>query len=110
MCGCWPVTGVSLRIKWITALSDRGNAARRGDKVKTVSQVLFWLGIICIPLTWLMWYLGPEIEIGRQVLADIADPALKTALQEAHAERLGLFVAVWPATLLILSYILERKA
>jgi hypothetical protein len=54
--------------------------------------------------------LGPEIEVGRQVLADIADPALRTALQEAHAERVGIFIAVWPATLLILSYILGKKA
>lgn len=78
--------------------------------MKIASQVLFGFGIICIPLTWLLWYLGPEIEVGRQVLADIADPALRTALQEAHAERVGIFIAVWPVTLLILSYILEKKA
>ncbi len=46
----------------------------------------------------------------RQVTADIADPALRAALQEAHGERWGLFVALWPVTLLVLSYILERKA
>jgi hypothetical protein len=86
------------------------NAERKGRKMKIASQVLFWFGIICIPLTWLLWYLGPEIEVGRQVLADIADPALRTALQEAHAERVGIFIAVWPVTLLILSYILEKKA
>ena len=77
--------------------------------MKTAAQVLFWLGILCIPLAWVTWYIGPELEVGRQVMADIADPALRSALQEAHAERLGLWVAVWPVTLLILSYILEKK-
>ena len=45
----------------------------------------------------------------RPVLASISDPALRAALQEAHAERLGLWVAVWPVTLLVLSQILEWK-
>lgn len=78
--------------------------------MKIASQTLFWLGILAIPFTWLVWYMGPEIEIGRQVMGDITDPALKVALQEAHAERLGLWVSVWPVTLLVLSYVLERKA
>ncbi len=78
--------------------------------MKIASQVLFWLGIVCIPLAWLIWYIGPELELARYVMADIADPAMKAALQEAHAERLGLWVGVWPVTLLVLSSILERKA
>ncbi len=78
--------------------------------MKIASQILFWLGILSIPLAWLVWYMGPEIEIGRQVMGDIADSALKVALQEAHAERLGLWVSVWPVTFLVLSYVLERKA
>jgi hypothetical protein len=78
--------------------------------MKTASQVLFWLGIACIPLAWLVWYVGPQLEFARHVMADVAEPALKAALQEAHAERLGLWVAVWPVTLLVLSSILERKA
>ncbi len=43
--------------------------------MKTASQVLFWLGIVCIPLAWLMWYMGPQLELARYVMADIADPA-----------------------------------
>ncbi len=78
--------------------------------MKTASQVLFWLGIVCIPLAWLIWYIGPQLELARYVMADILDPAMKAALQEAHAERLGLWVGVWPVTLLVLSSILERKA
>ncbi len=78
--------------------------------MKIASQVLFWLGIVCIPLAWLIWYVGPQLELARYVMADIADPAIKAALQEAHAERLGLWVGVWPVTLLVLSSILERKA
>ncbi len=78
--------------------------------MKRASQILFWLGILSIPLAWLVWYMGPEIEVARQVMGDIADPALKAALQEAHAERLGLWVSVWPVTFLVLSYVLERRA
>ncbi len=78
--------------------------------MKIASQVLFWLGIVCIPLAWLIWYMGPQLELARYVMADIADPAMKAALQEAHAERLGLWVGVWPVTLLVLSSIIERKA
>jgi hypothetical protein len=78
--------------------------------MKNASQVLFWLGIVCIPLAWLIWYMGPQLELARHVVADIADPAVRAAIQEAHAERLGIWVGVWPVTLLVLSSILERKA
>jgi len=78
--------------------------------MKTLSLVLFWLGVISIPLSWLMWFYGADVELGKQVLGDILDPALGTALQEAHAERWGLFVALWPVTLLVLSVIMEKKA
>ncbi len=74
--------------------------------MKTLPQVLFWLGVISIPLAWLtffpVWYFGPEIEID--------DSALRAVLQEAHAERLGIWVGIWPVTLLVLSYIVEKKA
>ena len=78
--------------------------------MKNVSQILYWLGIICIPFAWIVWYMGPELEFIRQVMTDIADPALRTALQEAHAERLGTWIAIWPVTLLVLSSMMERKA
>ena len=74
--------------------------------MKMLSQVLFWIGILSIPLSWLMWYLGPKIEIGRHAVAKIADPALREAFMEAHAERWGIFVGLWPVTLLVLSYLL----
>ena len=79
--------------------------------MKTAAQILFWLGILCIPLGWMTWYIGPELDSLRMVgtMENITDPALRLALQEAHAERLGLWVAVWPVTLLLLSYILEKK-
>ena len=77
--------------------------------MKTLSQVLFWSGILSIPLSWAGWLWGPEIEIGRQVLSNVSDPALRAALQEAHAERWGIFVGLWPVTLLVLGYILEKK-
>jgi hypothetical protein len=49
------------------------------------------------------------MEIIRPVLAGIKDPALRAALQEAHAERLGIWVAVWPVSFLVMSQILEKK-
>ncbi len=77
--------------------------------MKTLPQVLFWLGIISVPLAWLLWYFGPGIELIRPVLIGIDDPALRAVLQEAHAERLGIWVGSWPVTLLILSIIIEKK-
>ena len=79
------------------------------EKMKTLPQVLFWLGVISIPFAWLVWYFGPQLEVLRPVFASISDPALRAALQEAHAERLGIWVGVWPVSLLVLSQILETK-
>jgi hypothetical protein len=78
--------------------------------MKRLPEVLFWLGIISAPLAWILWYVGPEIELVRPVLSGIDDLALRAVLQEAHAERWGIFVGLWPVTLLVLSYILEKKA
>ena len=77
--------------------------------MKMLPQVLFWLGIVSVPLAWLLWYVGPTIEIIRPVLSGVDDPALRAVLQEAHAERLGIWVGIWPVTLLVLSNILEKK-
>ena len=77
--------------------------------MKALPQVLFWLGIICIPLSWLAWYLGPEIEFLRPVVSGIADPALRAAMAEAHAERWGIFVGLWPVTLLVASIVVEKQ-
>jgi len=78
--------------------------------MEKLPQFLFWLGVISIPLAWIIWYMGPNLEILRPVLSNISDPALKAVLQEAHAERLGIWVGIWPVTLLLLSSILENKA
>ena len=78
--------------------------------MKPLSQILFWAGIVSIPFSWLMWHFGAEIEIGRQVIGNIEDPILRSVLMEAHAERWGIFIGLWPVTLLILSYILGKKA
>jgi len=77
--------------------------------MEKLPQILFWLGIICVPLSWVFWYIGPDIELVRPVLVNIADPALKAALGEAHAERWGIFVGLWPATLLIASFVVEKR-
>lgn len=78
--------------------------------MKGLPEVLFWLGIASIPLSWLVWYFGADIEIGRQVIGGVADPPLQAALKEAHAERWGIFVGLWPVTLLVLSFLLENRS
>ncbi len=78
--------------------------------MEMLPRVLFWLGIISIPLAWIIWYVGIDVELLRPVLGGIEDPALKAVLQEAHAERLGIWVGIWPVTLLVLSNILEKNA
>jgi hypothetical protein len=85
------------------------DSATKEGKMKMLPQVLFWLGLVSVPFAWLVWYFGPQMEMVRPVLASISDPALRAALQETHAERLGIWVAVWPVTLLVLSQILEKK-
>ncbi len=77
--------------------------------MKALPQILFWLGIVSIPLAWIFWYIGPTIELVRPVLDAIDDPALKAVLQEAHGERLALFVGLWPVTLLVLSQVIEKR-
>ena len=72
-------------------------------------RALFWFGIVSIPLALILWYFGPQIELVRPVLTSIDDPALRAVLQEAHAERWGLFVALWPVTLLVLSQVVEGR-
>ncbi len=77
--------------------------------MKSLPQVLFWLGILCVPLSWVLWYFGPDLELMRPVLDSIKDPTLRAALSEAHAERWGIFVGLWPVTLLVMSTIVEKK-
>ncbi len=77
--------------------------------MKMLPQVLFWLGIASIPLAWVLWYVGPQIELVRPVLSGIDDAALRAVLQEAHAERWGMFVGLWPVTLLVLSQVVEKR-
>ena len=77
--------------------------------MKSLPQILFWVGVLSIPLSWVVWFMGPDLEIGRSVFGNVADPVMKAVLKEAHAERLGIFVGIWAPTMLILSYILEQK-
>ena len=76
--------------------------------MKMLAELLLWVGLLSVPLSWLVWFFGPRLEVGRHVLSNIADPALRAALQEAHAERWGIFVALWPGTLLVLSLIVGK--
>jgi len=69
---------------------------------------LFWFGIISIPLSWLAWFFAPEL--GAEVMPSISDPSLPSVMEEAHQERWGIYADHWLPTLLILSYIQEKKA
>ena len=72
-----------------------------------LSKVCFFGGLISIPLSILIWFMAPNLS-GPQFTA-ITDVALREALAAAHSERWGIFVGLWPATLLILSEILGRN-
>jgi hypothetical protein len=92
--------------------------------MKLLSQILFWTGIASIPFSWIMWHIGTNIELGlttmgpgltpllsgKELISNIDDEALRLVLREAHAERWGIFVGLWPVTLLVLSYIIGEKA
>lgn len=77
--------------------------------MESLPRVLFWLGLACIPLSWILWYMGPSLELVRPVLSGIEDPAMRAVMQEAHAERWGVFVGLWPVTLLVLSSVIEKR-
>jgi hypothetical protein len=49
--------------------------------MKALPQVLFWLGIISVPLAWLLWYFGPEIELVR--------PVIKSGLTRSSCRAVG---------------------
>jgi hypothetical protein len=52
--------------------------------MKSLSTISFWLGLLSIPAALIVFF--------------------------AKSHDLGIFIGLWPATLLILSYILEKKA
>jgi len=72
-----------------------------------ISNIAFWFGVGSIPLSVLIWFVAPDL--GGSSYDAIADPSLRTAFKSAHSERWGIFVGLWPATLLILSHILGQR-
>lgn len=76
--------------------------------MKQFANVLFWLGVLSIPFSWVAWWIAPEV--GFQAFESITDPAVRDALEQAHKQRWGIYVGHWPVTLLVLSMILERRA
>ncbi len=61
---------------------------------RLLSTIFFQAGIFAILLSiFIWWYLGSD------------DP-----VEQAHAERFGIFVAIWSPTLLILSNRFDRYA
>jgi hypothetical protein len=81
----------------------------KGGKNENVTSSLVLVGINFYPVRMGGMDFGPQLEVVRPVLAGISDPALRAAMQEAHAERLGIWVGLWPVSLLVLSQILEKK-
>jgi hypothetical protein len=76
-------------------------------KNQLLSTLCFYLGIISIALSIILWGWAPNLTSNG--FDAITDPALREALRSAHAERWGIFVGLWPATLLILSRHLDPK-
>jgi hypothetical protein len=72
-----------------------------------LSKLCFYSGLISIPISIAFWFLAPEF--GADTFRGIQDEGVRLALATAHAERWGIFVGLWPATLLILSRILDTK-
>jgi hypothetical protein len=77
------------------------------EKPMKLSVFTFWFGLASIPLSILIWFVAPDF--GNDSIAAIADPALRDAMRSAHSERWGIFVGLWPATLLILSKLLAER-
>ena len=48
--------------------------------------------------------------MGKDIIDGIDDEALRIVLREANAERWGIFVELCPVTLMVLSYIIGKKA
>lgn len=69
-------------------------------------QICFWAGLISVPLSIGMWFLAPDLS--GVAFDGIVDPVLREALKGAHSERWGIFVGLWPPTLLVLSLILSK--
>ena len=72
-----------------------------------ISKICFFAGLLSIPLSVGIWFLSPCISTNAFDL--MQDVNLRKVLVEAHAERWGIFVGLWPATLLILSDVLSRS-
>ena len=87
----------------------RGTNTARGGKHETVTSSFVLVGNYLYPACVADMVLRARIGTMRPVLSGVADPALRAVLQEAHAERLGIWVAIWPVTLLVLSFIVEKK-
>ena len=73
----------------------------------SLSKICFYFGLISIPLSIGFWFMAPQF--GADAYTAIADEAIRKAFMAAHSERWGIFVGLWPATLLILSRILDEK-
>jgi hypothetical protein len=97
----------SHRFKGLLLKVRLSNTSKGGKNENVTSSLVLVRAHFC-PVR-MAGLVGPQMEMVRPVLASISDPALRAALQEAHAERLGIWVAVWPVSLLVLSQILEKK-
>lgn len=76
--------------------------------MKALSKGLFWFGVASIPISWLAWFVAPEV--GSELMSKVTDPELGAMMEAAHREHWGIYVGHWPPTLLILSYIIGKKA
>jgi hypothetical protein len=71
------------------------------------SDIALYAGVLSIPLSIAAWFLKPEF-LGVDYSA-LTDTVLREILLQAHAERWGIFVGLWPATLIGLSIALRQQ-
>jgi hypothetical protein len=68
--------------------------------MNNTNKILYWAGIVSIPLSILIWFTAPNISGNFDA---VTDAGMKAAFMRLHADLWGVFVGLWPATLLILS-------
>lgn len=74
--------------------------------MNNISKVLFWAGIVSVPLSIIIWFTAPNLSGNFD---SVVDSGTRAAFIRLHADLWGVFVGLWPATLLMLSKITEEK-
>jgi len=83
-------------------------ALTRRNVMQMLKEACLWVGLLSVPLSWVVWFFGPRLEVDGMSQQDHR-PALKAALEEAHAERWGIFVGPLAGNASLAQLILESR-